>query len=235
MNMLLKLGGPLVFLLLSVQTSHAQGSNHDGFYMGVEGSYAKTEHNDTTVVAPTFEGVVFEADILSETSRNPVYTAEGAGAGFIIGYRMSSGRFTVATEASYSHGFISNELAANNTFEQTNEFGGSIQPGFWIDQNIVVFGQVGFSQLQTNNVSGTEVFNNSDTGLIFGGGIQLYATDQLSLRGSYTRSTQDHSVTDNVPLYQLENGIPVLIGSVVYEYENTVKRDKFAVSLIYNF
>lgn len=235
MKSLLKLGGPLVFLILSTQTGYAQGSNHDGFYMGVEGSYNKTQHNNTTVIEPTYDGVVFEEDILSEASRNPVYTAEGAGAGLLLGYRKSSGRFTVAVEGSYSYSFISNELAGNNTFEQTNEFGAAVQPGVWLNEDIVVFGHAGFSQLQTNNTAGTEAFNNSDSGLVFGGGIQLYASDQLSIRGSYTRSTHNHKTNDNVSEYMLEEGVPVLIGSVLFEYENTIKRDKFALSLIYSF
>ena len=107
--------------IVGTYSANAQTSRYDGLYMGIEGSYAKTKQTDLTVIAPEFEGVVLESDILSAITRNPLYTAEGGAAGVFVGYRISQGQFTLATEASYSYSFISNEPNASTKFEQTND------------------------------------------------------------------------------------------------------------------
>ena len=235
MNMKFMVGGLLATFIVGTYSANAQTSRYDGLYMGIEGSYAKTKQTDLTVIAPEFEGVVLESDILSATTRNPLYTAEGGAAGVFVGYRISQGQFTLATEASYSYSFISNEPNASTKFEQTNEFGVSLLPGIWVSQDVVVFGQVGFSQLKLNSFSGLEQFNNSDSGLVFGGGIQVYLSSQISFRASYTRSTHNHQTNDNVDVYQLVSGNLEQTGVANYKYDHAIKRDKLSISMIYNF
>ena len=84
MNMKFMLGGLLATITVGTYSANAQTSQYDGLYMGIEGSYAKTKQTDLTVVAPAFEGVVPEEDILSATTRNPLYTAEGGAAGVLL-------------------------------------------------------------------------------------------------------------------------------------------------------
>ena len=228
-------GGLLATFIVGTYSANAQTSRYDGLYMGIEGSYAKTKQTDLTVIAPEFEGVVLESDILSAITRNPLYTAEGGAAGVFVGYRISQGQFTLATEASYSYSFISNEPNASTKFEQTNEFGVSLLPRIWVSQDVVVFGQVGFSQLKLNSFSGLEQFNNSDSGLVFGGGIQVYLSSQISFRASYTRSTHNHQTNDNVDVYQLVSGNLEQTGVANYKYDHAIKRDKLSISMIYNF
>ena len=235
MNMKFMVGGFLATFIVGTYSANAQTSRYDGLYMGIEGSYAKTKQTDLTVIAPEFEGVVLESDILSATTRNPLYTAEGGAAGVFVGYRISQGQFTLATEASYSYSFISNEPNASTKFEQTNEFGVSLLPGIWVSQDVVVFGQVGFSQLKLNIFSGLEQFNNSDSGLVFGGGIQVYLSSQISFRASYIRSTHNHQTNDNVDVYQLVSGNLEQTGVANYKYDHAIKRDKLSISMIYNF
>ena len=173
--------------------------------------------------------------ILSATTRNPLYTDEGAGAGVFVGYRLSQGPFTVAAEAHYSYSFISNQPNATSRFEQTNEFGGSLYPGFWVDPDVVIFGQIGFSQLTSNSFRGAEQFNNSDTGLLFGGGLQIYLSEQISARASYTRSTHNHQTNDNINVFELVGGNLVQTGVANFRYDHAIRRDKFALSIIFNF
>lgn len=228
-------GGLLATMSVGTYSANAQTSSHDGAYMGIEGSYAKTSQSDLTIITPEFDGVVLENDILSATTRNPLYTAEGGGAGVFIGYRLSQGQFTLAAEANYTYNFISNEPTATNQFEITNEFGGSLFPGIWVTPDVVVFGQIGFSQLKMNSFSGIEQFNNSDTGLVFGGGIQAYLSDQISFRASYTRSTHNHQTNDNVDVYQFVAGVLEQVGATNYRYNHAIKRDKVTISMVYNF
>lgn len=235
MNMKFIVGGLMATMTVGTYSANAQSSVHDGLYMGIEGSYAKTSQTDLTILPPDFEGVVLENDILSATSRNPLYTAEGAGAGVFLGYRASQGKFTLASEISYAYSFISNEPTASTRFEQTNEFGASLYPGIWVDSDVVVFGQIGFSQLKTNSFSGLSQFNNSDSGLIFGGGVQAYLSPQVSIRASYSRSTHNHQTNQNIDLYEFVAGTLEQIGAVNYRYDHAIKRDKFSVSMIYNF
>lgn len=242
MNTYLKLGGLLACLLFSSQASLAQSSIYDGLYMGVEGTHSKTKHNNTVRLDPIFEGEV-DVAIPSETYRNPIYTNKGYGAGFFIGYRASHNRITLAAEGTYNYNFISRNISPTNYFEITNEFGASIMPGIWMTDQFLIFGQVGFSQLQFNNADGANSFNNSDSGLTFGGGFQIYASEKLSLRASYTRSTHDHNtsvtVTPYIETLQTFGNVIIPIRedqpNVTYQYFNTIKRDKFAVSIVYNF
>lgn len=121
MNMKFMVGGLLASMTIGVFSTNAQTSKHDGFYMGIEGSYAKTKQTDLSIVAPEFEGVVLENDILASATRNPLYTAEGGGAGVFVGYRVSQGPFTLASEVNYAYSFISNEpTASKNLNKQMN-------------------------------------------------------------------------------------------------------------------
>ena len=235
MNMKFMVGGFLATITVGTYSANAQTSEHDGFYMGIEGSYAKTKQSDLTIIEPELQGVVLEEDLLSTTTRNPLYTAEGGAVGVFIGYRLSQGQFTLATEASYSYSFISNEPNPTSKFEQTNKFGVSLLPGIWVNPDVVVFGQVGFSQLKLNSFSGLEQFNNSDSGLIFGGGIQVYLSSQISFRASYTSSTHNHQTNDNINVYQFVSGNLEQIGAANYRYDHAIKRDKLSISMVYNF
>lgn len=235
MNMKFMVGGLLASMTIGVFSTNAQTSKHDGFYMGIEGSYAKTKQTDLSIVAPEFEGVVLENDILASATRNPLYTAEGGGAGVFVGYRVSQGPFTLASEVNYAYSFISNEPTASTKFEQTNEFGGSLFPGVWVSPDVVIFGQIGFSQLKTNSYSGLVQFNNSDTGLIFGGGFQAYLSDQISIRASYSRSTHSHQTNENIDVYEFVSGSLEQVGVANYKYDHGIKRDKFSVFMVYNF
>gem|GEM_PF-887019 len=235
MNMKIMIGGLLATISIDTYSANAQASIHDGAYMGIEGSYGKTSQSDLTIITPEFDGVVFEGDILSTTTRNPLYTAEGGGAGVFLGYRISEGQFTLAAEANYTYSFISNEPTAASRFEQTNEFGVSVFPGIWVSPDVVVFGQIGFSQLKLNSFAGNEQFNNSGAGLLFGGGIQAYLSEQISIRANYTRSTHNHQTNDNVDVYEFVAGVLEQVGTTNYRYNHAIKRDKFSVSMIYNF
>ena len=120
-------------------------------------------------------------------------------------------------------------------FEQTNEFGVSLLPGIWVSPDAVVFGQVWFSQLKLNSFSGLEQFNNSDSGLIFGGGLQVYLSSQISFRASYTRSTHNHQTNDNINVFQFVDGGLEQIGVTNFKYDHAIKSDKLSISMIYNF
>ena len=85
MNVKFMVEGLLATITVGTYSASAQTSEHDGLYMGVEGSYAKTKQTDLTVIEPEFDGVVLEDDILSSTTRNPLYTAEGGAAGVFVG------------------------------------------------------------------------------------------------------------------------------------------------------
>ncbi len=235
MNKLFKLGGLMVLVFCAAQSVYAQGSAYDGFYMGLEGSFAQTKHTATEVIEPTYNGIVFAGDILPESFRNPTFTDDGFGAGIFAGFRLSQGVFTVATEATYGYSFIENEPNALSSFKMTNEFGASVLPGFWIDENIVVFGRIGFSQLTSGSTAAAEIFNNSDSGLIFGGGFEVYVSDNLSFRANYMRSTHDHASSSWVNVYTLVNGVAVHTSSALFEYNYKIKRDKYAGSLVYRF
>ena len=80
-----------------------------------------------------------------------------------------------------------------------------------------------------------EQFNNSGSGLLFGGGIQAYLSEQISIRANYTRSTHNHQTNDNVDVYEFVAGVLEQVGTTIYRYNHAIKRDKFSVSMIYNF
>jgi len=108
--MKIMIGGLLATISIGTYSANAQTSIHDGAYMGIEGSYGKTSQSDLTIITPEFDGVVFEGDILSTTTRNPLYTAEGGGAGVFLGYRISEGQFTLAAEANYTYSLFQMNL-----------------------------------------------------------------------------------------------------------------------------
>ena len=98
MKTIVKLGSFLACILLSCQVAHAQGSQFDGPYIGIDGSYDKHTATSTAISnAPT--GFV--------TPGTAVYNTDGPSTGIFIGYRQSVDRFTVAAEARYNYSFVS--------------------------------------------------------------------------------------------------------------------------------
>lgn len=208
---------------------------HDGLYMGVEGSYAKTKNNSLEVIEPEYDGVVLTEDIRQTSFRDPKFADEGAGAGLFFGYRISEGKFTIATEATYGHSFISNNNNLSDSFELSSEFGITILPGVWLNDNVVLQVHLGASQLRIKSRAGTEVFDTTDTGFSFGAGIQIYANEQLSFRASFTRSTHNHKTGEWIDVYEITDGGLELTDTAFFEYDSTLRRNKFAASIVYNF
>ncbi|MDG1438516.1 MAG: outer membrane beta-barrel protein [Emcibacteraceae bacterium] len=218
--------------MLPAQFAFSQTSTHDGLYMGVEGSYSKVKNNSVNVTVPEFDGFYWEGDVLSETTRDPKYSQDGAAAGLFFGYRLSEGIYTLATEATYTNNFISNKVDPLDTFELSSEFGIAILPGVWVNDDVVLYGHLGASQLKVKSQLGSELFDTSDTGFIFGAGAQVYVNENLSICASYTRSTHDHKSVEFIDVFDIGG---TLIDVAFFEYDSTLKRDKFAASLVYNF
>lgn len=213
MKNMFKLGGLMAFVMFSTQFAFAQQSVHDGIYMGVDGSYDKHE-----AVSITVEQSV--PNLVAPSTA--VYTDDGIAAGIFAGYRQSYDRFTVAAEARYAYSFVKNEPTTGNSYNPTNEFGVSVLPGFWLTNDFLVFGRLGFSQLNTNRLYQGSFFNNTDSGLIYGGGAEIYLNDQISFRADYTRSV--HS-----------NRMSVVVAGNTGIITNNIKRQRFRGSLIYKF
>ena len=166
-----------------IHTANAQGSQYDGPYIGLDGSYDKhTPVSATLITQPT-------GFVLPSTA---AYSDDGISAGIFVGYRQSLENFTVAAEARYTYSFVSNQITATDTFNPTNEYGASVMPGYWLTNEVVVFGRLGFSQQNINRNYQGSLFNNTDTGLIYGGGIEIYVNELFSLRADYTRTTHNH-------------------------------------------
>ena len=213
MNKIFKLAGLLACVVFSTSTAFAQQSVHDGIYMGVDGSYDKHEAVSVTVEQGSAGFVAPDAS---------VYTDDGISAGVFIGYRQSYDRITVAAEVRYAYSFVSNEPAATNTFDPSSEFGGSVLPGFWLTNDFLIFGRLGFSQLNTNRNYLGSLFNNTDTGLIYGGGAEIYLNDQFSFRADYTRTVHNHRMS-------------AADGAGTATFTNNIKRQRFRGSLVYKF
>lgn len=233
-NTMLKIA-TLAALLLPAQAAFSQTSQFDGPYMGVEGSYAQTKNNAIEIIEPEIDGVYLENDVPSTSFRNPKYDADGVIAGLFFGYRLSEGQFTLAAEASYSNNFVENDANVLDSFELTSEFGFAIQPGVWLNENVVLYGHLGATQLRAKSRAGNETFDSSDTGLVFGAGIQMYINEQLSIRGSYTRSTHNHKTGEWIDIYTIADGDLVFSDVAYFEYDSTLRRNKFSASLVYNF
>lgn len=212
-------------VLLSVafigQSAYAQNSQHDGFYIGVDGAYDITRFDNYVITN--------SSDILP-TDDKSIYNDEGPGAGIFVGFRVSQGNFTVGVEGRHGYSFLENQLTAFENYKTTNEFGGSVLPGFWLDEDIIIFARLGFSQLTTTRTLGGLLNRNSDTGLHFGGGLESYISDMLSLRGEYNRSTFSHEMMQE---FVDTTVVPNTIEAVIFE--NNFRRDRFQVSLISRF
>ncbi|MBL4601733.1 MAG: outer membrane beta-barrel protein [Emcibacteraceae bacterium] len=223
MKTILRLGGLLACILCLPITAYSQGHPSDGLYIGLDGSYDKT--TETSTLIPGAEG----ANLLVIPSP-AIYDLNGIAAGIFVGYRQSSGRFTVAVEARYGYGFASND-AGNDSFKITGEYGASVLPGFWISDEIAIYGRLGFSQLSLSRTYQTIIHRNTDSGLHYGGGIQIFATDMISIRADYTRATYNHNMRLNVTIDPGQ----LTQRTVSIPFFSNLKRDRFQVSLISKF
>ncbi|MBT5185457.1 MAG: outer membrane beta-barrel protein [Kordiimonadaceae bacterium] len=221
MKLFIKLSGLLISTFLFAQVVSAQGHPADGFYMGVDGSYDITRFSHYTVESLTDR---------EPTDDKTIYNDEGPGAGVFIGFRQSQGRFSFAAEGRYGYSFIKNTISATSELKQTNEFSGSLLPGYWVSNSFLVFGRLGFTQQMTRNLFDGITNDHSDTGIVFGGGIQLFATDRISLRGEYNRSTFNHQMTQ---VFEDTTTTPSTFEQV--DFTNNFRRDRFQVSLISKF
>ncbi len=213
MKIFLKIGGFLACILFLTQTANAQGSQYDGLYLGLDGSYDKhkavsyrTENQPAGFVLPNTN----------------TYSDDGPAAGIFIGYRQSVDRFTVAAEARYTYSFVKNEITAADTFNPTNEFGASVLPGYWVTDNVILFGRIGFSQLNTNRNYRNVLEDNTDTGLVYGGGIEIYLNDLFSIRADYSRTTHNHKMSQDA------NGLAVTL-------YNNIERERIRGSIVARF
>lgn len=226
MNIKVIFGGLLASLLLTAQPAIAQGNSHDGLYIGAGGSYDDTSYTSTEIEpSPAIPYVTFPPINAYETS--------GIGSSIFVGYRQSSGWFTVAAEAQYGYNFASNNISATDTFETTNEFGATIMPGIWVNNDLVVFAKLGYSQLNMNRNFNGSLFNGTDAGLHLGGGVQVYVNDVVSLRADYTRSTYNHRMSSTI-VSDL-GGTLLSPQTFTVLYSNNIKRDRIQGSLIVNF
>jgi len=191
------------------------------FIMGVDGSYDIERYNNYTVESLTDR---------TPTDGSTIYNDEGPAAGIFIGYRLSEDRFTIAAEARYGYSFIKNNSHATQSYEQTNEFGASVLPGYWISNQFLVYTRIGFSQLTTKNVFENIANDNSDTGLHFGAGVQIFASDTISIRGEYNRSTFNHKM---VQVFEDTTTDPSTFEEI--NFTNNFRRDRFQISLISRF
>ena len=223
MKTILILGGLLACILCLPITAYSQGHPSDGLYIGLDGSYDKID--ETSTLIPGAEG----ANLLVVPSR-AIYRIDGIAAGIFVGYRQSSGRFTVAAEARYGYGFASNETA-NDSFKITGEYGASVLPGVWVSDGIAIYGRLGFSQLHLNRTYQGIIHRNDDSSLHYGGGIQMFATESLSIRADYTRATFNHNMRLNVTIDPGQ----ATQRTVSIPFFSKLKRDRFQVSLISKF
>ncbi|MBT5072562.1 MAG: porin family protein [Kordiimonadaceae bacterium] len=221
MKSIIKIGCLLASVLLFTQSAFAQGHPQDGFYVGIDGGYDITKFKDYTVESLTDR---------EPTDNKTMYNDEGIGTGIFVGFRLSDGQFTLAVEGRYGYSFIQNEELAWDTYKQTNEFGGSILPGFWINDQIVLFGRVGFSQQTTIREFDGIDNDHSDTGLHFGAGIQFYVSDSISLRGEYNRATFNHEMAQ---VFEDTSTDPSTFEQV--DFTNNFRRDRFQVSIVSRF
>lgn len=219
MKLIIKIICLLTSVLLFAQGAYAQSHPQDGFYVGIDGSYDIIRIKDYTVESLTDR---------EPTDNKFIYNDEGPASGIFVGLRISDGQFTLAAEGRYGYSFIQDENIAFDTYKQTNEFGGSLLPGYWINDQVVLFGRIGFSQQTTIRLFDGILNDHSDTGLHFGAGIQLYVSDFISVRGEYSRASFNHQMSQVFPATETEP-------TEVIDFTNNFRRNRFMVSLVSNF
>jgi opacity protein-like surface antigen len=205
MKIIFIIGALIAGVLFPVNAALSQQHPSDGVYLGVEGSYDQTKDN------------------IKATPSN-VYTADGIAAGLLIGYRQSHDRVSLGVEARYGYSFVSNEIntiTPTQGFDITHEFGASILPGFWIADEVLIYARFGFTQstLVTTLQSVESKYN--DTAIELGAGIQIFATDTISIRGEYVRTN-------------FEGQPSLLYNGVIYD-DWKVRRNRFRGALIAKF
>lgn len=219
MKSIIRIACLIASALLLAQGASAQGHPQDGFYVGIDGSYDITRFKDYTVESLTDR---------EPTDNKLIYNDEGPATGIFVGVRMSDGQFTLAAEGRYGYSFIQDDTLAFDSYKQTNEFGGSLLPGYWINDQVVLFGRIGFSQQSTIRLFDGIDNDHSDTGLHFGAGIQLYISDFISVRGEYNRATFNHQMSQVFPAIDPDPAEQI-------DFTNNFRRDRFQVSIISNF
>lgn len=215
------LGGLLATITLGTYSATAQTSRYDGLYMGLDATYDITKYKQREITSLT--GFI-------PTDDRSIYNDEGPAAGIFLGYRLTEGRFTVATEGRYGYSFLENKVSAGDNFKLTNEYGGSILPGYWISPEVILYTRFGFSQLTTIRIFDGVINENSDSGFHFGAGIQFYASEKMSIRGEYNRSSYENNISQVILDTSTDPATPVVASSI-----NKIRRDRFQVSLIYKF
>lgn len=191
--------------ITSSMPAFSQQHPTDGIYVGIDGSYDQTK------------------DSIKATPTN-VYNADGPATGIFIGYRQSQGPVNVGVEARYGYSFVSNDV--NTTiptqgFDITHEFGADILPGFWLTDNINVFGRIGYTRATLVNSVQTVESKYSTGSLNLGAGVQIYPARNVSLRIEYVRSS-------------FEGRPAQLYNSVLYT-DWKIRRNRFRAAIITAF
>ncbi|MCP5381063.1 MAG: outer membrane beta-barrel protein [Kordiimonadaceae bacterium] len=172
--------------LLPLHSAFAQGHSTDGLYVGLDGSYDQLKDN------------------ILATPEN-IYSADGADIGIFAGYRQSQDQFTVAAEVRYGYSFASRKtsVAPIDGFALTHEFGAAVLPGFWLHDQFLVYGRLGYTRATlVDTISGVE-FTNTDGAVEYGGGVEFFPVNNVSIRFEYTRATFEGqpTITYNSILY----------------------------------
>ncbi|MCC3860262.1 porin family protein [Pseudemcibacter aquimaris] len=208
-------------LLLPVQAAFSQGSPHDGLYIGADATYDLTRFDSYRVESLTD---------MTPTDNKLIYDDEGLAAGLFIGYRLSERQFTLAVEGRYGYSFINNELSVAETYENTNEFGISVLPGIWVNDNMILFTRFGASQQTVTRTFEGVLNQNSDTGFHFGAGVEIILPNNLAIRGEYNRATFQHEMSQVF----VDNTVDPAVTTQV-DFQNKFRRDRFQVSMIARF
>tara|TARA_R110002096_G_scaffold309403_4_gene504000 strand:+ start:26600 stop:27238 length:639 start_codon:yes stop_codon:yes gene_type:complete len=170
MKKILALSALMLGLVTPLQFAMSQGQPSDGFYVGIDGSFDQLKDN------------------INATPDN-IYNADGPAVGLFAGYRQSQGRFTVAAEARYGYSFASEEttVAPIDGFALTHEFGAAVLPGFWVNDQLIVYGRIGFTNATLVDTISDIKFTNTDSAVEYGGGVEIFASETVSVRVEYTR------------------------------------------------
>jgi len=187
-------------VMIPFQFALSQSHPADGPYIGIDGSYDLLKDN------------------ISATGDN-VYSTNEPAVGIFAGFRQTQGQFTVAAEIRYGYSFARKEqtVAPFDAFAMTHEFGAAVLPGYWLNDQLLVYGRLGYNHATLIDTINAVDFSNGDSSVEFGGGIEIFATPSVSLRLEYTRTAFE--------------GMTILTFNNVNYNDWKIRRDRFRAAI----
>ena len=182
----------------------------DGFYLGAEVGYDAYRIRESFDLNP---GIALSGS--NSTS------ATGFNGGLMLGYAQDmSDVFRLGGEIFVRHSTADNtdHLAAgvstsSTKLEANNSYGVSLMPGIKLSNSAVVFAKVGYVR---TDLKGTATYSNSGlesretasqwvNGIEYGVGMEIAATDNVSLRGDYTYANYNNWHTSSLSRFSPSN------------------------------